>query len=121
MKQRVKAAACLLLCVGLLSCQTMTDATIQSNVVGASVYIDEVFKGETAAESDGRTGTLKVRLANKGSTIIKLTKEGYETVRQSAETDVKVINIIGGLFLLVPFIWVVGPAPLQIITMQALR
>ena len=117
----IKAAAVFLLCVGLLSCQTVTNTIIQSNVIGASVYIDEAYKGETASENGDRMGTLKVRLKNKASTIIKLTKEGYETVRQEAETDFKAINLVGGLLLLVPFIWIVGPSPLQIIRMQVIN
>ncbi|MFY0564932.1 PEGA domain-containing protein [Archangium lansingense] len=79
---------------------------IRSNPSGADVYIDGSKVGTTPyTYSD-------TKLVG-ASTSVKLTKEGYQdfetTLRRNEQADIGAI--IGGIFLLVPFLWTMGYNP----------
>lgn len=82
----------------LYSCASTT--MIQSNPGGAKVYIDGQSMGNTPY---AHTDTKIVGSA----TTVKLEKEGYEPLNvsfyRSEQADVGAI--IGGIFVLVPFLW----------------
>lgn len=88
----------------LTSCASTT--VIQSEPSGANVYIN----GEKVGVTPHTYQDTKIV----GSTVsVKLTKEGYEdlTTSFSRNEQVSVGAIIGGIFFLVPFLWVMEYKP----------
>ena len=88
----------------LTACTSSTP--IRSNPPGAKVFIDGSYVGTTPYEmSDTKiVGS---------STSVRLEYPGYQpvaaTIKRSEEFDV--VACIGGVFLLVPFLWIMGYKP----------
>ncbi|GAA4407681.1 hypothetical protein GCM10023187_28610 [Nibrella viscosa] len=95
---RKATALCLAGSILLASCSSST--TIISKPSGAKVYLNGQPVGTTPyTHSDTRiVGS---------TTTVRLEKEGYETLNTSFSRDEQadVGAIIGGVFLLVPFLW----------------
>jgi hypothetical protein len=95
----------ILICLFLLTFLLMGCASqtlIKSRPEGAEVYIDNIRKGTTPlVYSDTAVlGTAKA---------IQLKKEGYRTLDTVIRKDeFKVGPCIGGVLVLVPFLWVLG-------------
>ena len=90
----------------LTSCGSTT--MIQSNPSGAKVYLN--------GESVGITPYSHQDTKIVGSTtIVRLEKEGYETLNTSFSRDEEadVGAIIGGIFTLVPFLWTMKYKPIH--------
>lgn len=88
----------------LTSCASTT--VIQSHPSGAKVYLD--------GESVGTTPYSHRDTKIVGSTImVKIEKEGYETFNTyfSRDEEVDIGAIIGGFFVLVPFLWAMKYKP----------
>lgn len=86
------------------SCSSTT--FIQSNPSGAKLYLN----GEPVGTTPYTHRDTKIVGS---TTIVKLEKEGYETMNTSFSRDeeVDVGAIIGGLFFLVPFLWTMKYKP----------
>ena len=106
-KQRITTKMISLLLAGsilLTSCASTT--MIQSNPSGAKVYLN--------GEPMGTTPHIHRDTKIVGSTTtVKLEKEGYDPLNTSFSRDeeVDVGAIIGGLFVLVPFLWTMKYKP----------
>jgi hypothetical protein len=70
---------------------------------GATVLVD--------GQNIGQSPNASIRVSNQiGSLpVIRVWKDGYNPAQMEAAAEVKVPSAIGGIFLLVPFIWVYGP------------
>jgi hypothetical protein len=100
--QRLVAASTLLLFT--VGCASTT--VIRSEPSGATVYIDGSKVGKTPyTYSDTKTVG--------SSTRIRLKKEGFEDFETviSRNEEFQVGPCIGGVFFLVPFLWVMGYQP----------
>lgn len=88
----------------LTSCTSTT--LIQSNPGGAKVYLN----GEPVGTTPYTHRDTKIVGS---TTTVKLEKEGYEPLHTSFSRDeeVEVGAIIGGLFVLVPFLWTMKYKP----------
>lgn len=106
-KKRTTTKAISILLAGsilLTSCASTT--MIQSNTTGAKVYLNDEYVGETPhAYKDTKIVGSK--------TTVRLEKDGYEafngTLSRNEKADVGAI--IGGFFLLVPFLWTMKYKP----------
>lgn len=91
-------------CILLVSCSSKT--LIQSNPSGAKVYLNGEAVGTTpySHEDTKIVGS---------TTTVKLEKEGYETFNSSFSRNEKtdVGAIIGGVFVLFPFLWTMKYKP----------
>ena len=91
-------------CMLLVSCSSKT--LIQSNPSGAKVYLNGEAVGTTpyTHEDSKIVGS---------TTVVKLEKEGYETFNTSFSRNEKadVGAIIGGVFVLFPFLWTMKYKP----------
>jgi hypothetical protein len=108
-KQTMTAKTILLLLVGailLTSCASTT--MIQSTPSGAKIYLDGQPVGSTPyTHSDTKiVGS---------TTTVKLVKEGYEPLNTSfsRSEQVDVGAIIGGIFVWIPFLWVMKYNPMR--------
>ena len=83
----------------LSGCSSST--TIHSEPAGARLYVDGQYIGETPARYSDTSivGT---------SHSVRLTQEGYKDIvgRFSRNGDLNVGALIGGIFVFVPFLWV---------------
>ena len=88
----------------ITSCSSTT--LIQSNPPGAKVYLNDEAVGTTPY-------THKDKKIVGTTTIVKLEKEGYQSLTTSFSRDeeVDVGAIIGGIFVLVPFLWTMKYKP----------
>ena len=88
----------------ITSCSSTT--LIQSNPPGAKVYLNDEAVGTTPY-------THKDKKIVGTTTIVKLEKEGYQplTTSFSRDEEVDVGAIIGGIFVLVPFLWTMKYKP----------
>jgi PEGA domain/Short C-terminal domain len=95
----IKSIALLLAGTMLLASCTST-TLIQSNPIGAKLYINNELVGNTPY-------TYQDTKIVGSRTFVKMEKEGYETLETSFARDeeIEVGAIIGGIFLLVPFLW----------------
>lgn len=97
---KVTKSIALLLAGTMLLASCTSTTLIQSNPIGAKVYIN----GEQVGTTPYTYQDTKIV----GSTnAVKLEKEGFETLNTSFSRD-EVVDagaIIGGIFLLVPFLW----------------
>lgn len=101
----IKATALVLAaCILLASCSSKT--LIQSNPSGAKVYLNGEAVGTTpyTHEDSKIVGS---------TTTVKLEKEGYETFNTAFSRNEKadVGAIIGGVFVLFPFLWTMKYKP----------
>ncbi|WP_426065057.1 PEGA domain-containing protein [Flavobacterium sp. DSP2-3-1] len=106
-KQTMMTKTILLLLAGsvlLTSCASTT--MIQSNPSGAQVYLN----GEPAGTTPYTHRDTKIVGS---TTTVKLEKEGYDPLNTSFSRDeeVDVGAIIGGIFVLVPFLWTMKYKP----------
>jgi len=103
----------LALSILLASCSSST--LIQSNPTKAKVYLNSEFVGETPY----RHRDMKIVGS---SMVVKLEKDGYKpfitTITKDEEVDVGAI--IGGLFVLVPFLWTMKYQPVHNYELQPL-
>lgn len=110
MKKLLTTLTGLLLVVGFIlytsSCASTT--IINSNPQGAKVYMNQSFVGTTPYT---HTDTKIVG----STTSVKLTKEGYEDFNTvlSRNEQVDAGAIVGGVFALIPFLWVMGYDPVH--------
>jgi ABC-type oligopeptide transport system substrate-binding subunit len=108
------AAIVLAFSVLFASCSSTT--LIQSEPSGAKVYMNEEYKGVTPLTySDTKiVGSV---------TTLRLEKEGYETFNTllSRNERVDVGAIIGGLFVLVPFLWTMQYNPTHTYELKPLQ
>ncbi len=88
----------------LTSCASST--VIKSTPSGAKIYIDQEYKGVTPY-------THKDSKIVGSTTTVKLSKEKFETKNTSFSRDeeVNVGAVIGGIFFLVPLLWVMKYKP----------
>lgn len=103
---RILKSISLLLVVSMLLTSCASTTMIQSNPSGAKVYLDD--------EPVGTTPYMHRDLKIVGTiTSVKLEKEGYETLNTSfsRNEELDAGAIIGGIFLLVPFLWVMKYKP----------
>jgi PEGA domain/Short C-terminal domain len=114
-KSITKAVALLL--AGSMLCTSCTSTTmIQSNPIGAKVYIN----GEQVGTTPYTYQDTKI-VGSK--TNVKLEKEGFETMNTFFSRD-EVVDagaIVGGIFLLVPFLWTMKYKPLHTYTLVPLN
>lgn len=100
-KTMITKAISLLLAVSILFTSCVSTTMIQSNPKGAKVYIN----GEPVGLTPYTYSDTKIV----GSiTTVKLEKEGFEPLNTSFARDeeVDVGAVVGGIFVLVPFLWV---------------
>lgn len=90
----------------LVSCSSST--MITSNPTGAKLFINDMAVGTTPyTYSDTKiVGT---------TNYVRLEAEGYETLRTSfsRNEDVDVGAVIGGIFVLIPFLWTMKYQPMH--------
>ncbi len=108
-KQSMTTKTISLLLVGailLTSCASTT--MIQSTPSGAKIYLD----GQPVGSTPYRHSDTKIVGS---TTTVKLVKEGYEPLNTSFSRDeqVDVGAIIGGLFVWIPFLWVMKYNPIH--------
>lgn len=110
MKKLLTTLTGLMLVVGfILSTSSCASTTIiNSNPQGAKVYMNQSFVGTTPYT---HTDTKIVG----STTSVKLTKEGYEDFNTvlSRNEQVDAGAIVGGVFALIPFLWVMGYDPVH--------
>ncbi|MCK3686385.1 PEGA domain-containing protein [Maribellus sp. YY47] len=97
--KRIKRTSfCLAFLIFFSSCASTT--LLESTPSGAKVYLNGVSVGETPYQHRD------TKIVG-STTSLKLEKEGYETLNTSFSRDEKadVGAIIGGIFVLVPFLW----------------
>lgn len=100
--------------LGVLGCASST--MIRSVPSNAKLYLNGVFVGRTPyLHSDTRVVT--------SATGVTIKKEGYQEVHASFSRDEKfsVGACIGGVFVLVPFLWVMGYNPEHVFPMERQR
>ena len=97
---------CFFLTITILIASCTSTTMIQSNPPKAKVYLDGAFVGETPyLHRDSKiVGS---------SMVVKLEKEGYNpfVTTITKDEEVNVGAIIGGLFVLVPFLWTMQYQP----------
>jgi len=81
-------------------------------VSGATVLVD--------GRNIGQTPNASVRVSNLAGSlpVIRVWKEGYIPVQREAAGEIKVASLIGGILILVPFLWIYGPSSHQHITLM---
>jgi len=93
------------------SCSSTT--MIYSNPSGATLYVNEELVGETPYKHKDS------KIVGSTNTI-KLEKEGYITLNTvfSKDEEIDVGAMIGGIFFLVPFLWVMKYKPTRTLDMK---
>jgi len=86
---------------------------IYSNPSGATLYVNEELVGETPYKHKDS------KIVGSTNTI-KLEKEGYITLNTvfSKDEEIDVGAMIGGIFFLVPFLWVMKYKPTRTLDMK---
>ena len=108
MKKLIIQSAALVLSISILLSGCASTTLFQTTPHGAKLYINEELVGNTPfTYSDTKiVGT---------TTIIKIKAEGYEdfnyVLKRNEEANVGAI--IGGVFLLFPFLWVMDYKPMH--------
>ncbi|MEO8701847.1 MAG: PEGA domain-containing protein [Kofleriaceae bacterium] len=98
----VRRSAALIVAASLVTaCSSQT--VIRSNPSGAKVFLDGTYAGTTPY-------TLSDKKIVGSSTSVRLEYPGLQpsTITLSKNEELQVGALIGGLFLLVPFLWVMG-------------
>jgi hypothetical protein len=106
--KRTTQAISLLLAITLFFTSCASTTMIQSNPTGAKLYLN----GEPVGTTPYRHRDTKVV----GSlTTVKLEKEGYQPFNASFSRDeeVDVGAVIGGIFVLIPFLWTMKYKPVH--------
>ncbi|MCL6258213.1 SHOCT domain-containing protein [Aquiflexum sp. TKW24L] len=103
----------LFLAVAIFFASCASTTMIQSNPSDAKLYMNGEYMGNTpyAYRDTKVVGS---------STLVKLEKEGYNPFNTSFSRDeeLDVGALIGGLFLLVPFLWIMKYKPFRTYTLQ---
>jgi hypothetical protein len=101
--RRCSTSATALVCVASLATACTSQTVIRSNPSGAKVFIDNGYVGTTPY-------TLSDKKIVGSSTSVRLEYPGLQptTVTLSRSEELQIGALIGGLFLLVPFLWVMG-------------
>jgi len=107
MKKMLRSVAVLMALVFLItSCASTT--MIHSDPPGAKLYLDDEAVGKTPY-------TLTDTKISGTPTRVKIVKEGYEdfytVIIRNEEVDIGAV--VGGLFVLVPFLWVMKYKPMR--------
>jgi hypothetical protein len=105
MRNTVKKSLALCIIVALFAGCTST-TVIHSKPEGATVYIDDMNVGKTPyTQKDSKIVGTKI--------VVRLKLEGYEPFETSIYKDeqVDVGAIVGGVFVLFPFLWTEGYQP----------
>ena len=101
MRSLASRSAALLCATALLACSSET--VIRSNPPGAKVFLDGSYVGTTPY-------TMSDTKIVGSTTSVRLEYPGYQpldaSIHRSEEFDV--VACIGGVFLLVPFLWIMG-------------
>lgn len=99
-------AVAILLAGSILTTSCVSSTTITSNPSGAKLYLN----GENVGMTPYTHRDSKIVGS---SNTVKIEKEGYQAVNTgfSRDEEVDVGAIIGGLFLLVPFLWTMKYKP----------
>jgi hypothetical protein len=108
-----KLIALLMVFFFLFGCSSTT--LIKSNPPGAKLYVNETFQGETPyfLSDQAVAGTRKA---------VTLKKEGYKDFNGYIKREkLSVPALIGGIFLIVPFIWVLEYPPQYNFEMEKLQ
>lgn len=92
----------LLLISFLTACVTKTRVHINSEVEGAKVYIDGEYVGTTPTVAT-------VSNAAWLDQEVILTKEGYKPLHTDLNKEIKIGNVISGIFFWIPLLWCWGP------------
>lgn len=102
MKPLLKSILASVIMISMIGCSTLV--TIDSEPRGADLYINNKKVGQTpySAKLDD--------LVSKEYHVI-LKKEGYKDCHGVLEKEIKIGALIGGVLILVPFLWCYGPAP----------
>jgi hypothetical protein len=98
----VRRSAALITAVSLITaCSSST--VIRSNPSGAKVFLDGTYAGTTPY-------TLSDKKIVGSSTAIRLEYPGLQpaTLTLSKNEELQIGALIGGIFLLVPFLWIMG-------------
>ena len=103
---KLVSSCAILLLVTFLFSSCSSSTMIHSIPSGAKVYLDSEYAGTTPCLMEN----MKISFSK---TRVELKEEGYETFITSVTKDeeVNVGAIIGGLFVLVPFLWVMDYKP----------
>ncbi len=91
----------------MTSCVTTTSVTFVTDPGDADVFVDHRLAGTTPAQK---------RLSNGiwNQYRIRVEKDGYKTLNDSLEKEVKVVNLVFGILIWWPsLLWVYGPKPVQ--------
>jgi hypothetical protein len=99
----VRRSAAALLCATTLVAACSSSTVIRSNPSGAKVFLDNAYVGMTPY-------TLSDKKIVGSSTSVRLEYPGMEptTFTLSRSEELQIGALIGGLFLLVPFLWIMG-------------
>lgn len=111
MKKSFFVVSILLLISVCSSCVTNTRVQIDSDVQGASVYVEGEYVGETPCE-------VKVSNATWKDIDIVLKKDGYRILKTEAVKEIKIINLAFGVSIWWPsLLWCYGPRAHQLFFM----
>ncbi|MFV0505845.1 MAG: PEGA domain-containing protein [Bacteroidales bacterium] len=105
MKQTTKLLVAFLTTTTLFaSCASST--LIQTNVNDAKLYLNNEYVGNAPY-------TMSDTAVEGYTTAVRIEKEGYETLNAFISKNEKVDVIIGGCFVLVPFLWTMKYKPVH--------
>ncbi len=111
MKKSFRTISIIMLVVFLSGCVSYTNVTIESNAVGAELFIDGRPEGTVPAS---------VRLSNGiwEDPDIRLEKDGYITRHSSLKKTIQPVNLVLGILVWWPsLLWCYGPADYQYFNM----
>lgn len=110
----IRYSLLLITMVAVIGCATTTRVLIQTDTSEAKVYIDGDYIGDTKGENGN--ASIQVRATNKTSTFVKIEK-GDRSITSIFLTELKPINLVGGILFVIPFVWLTGPIALQTINL----
>jgi hypothetical protein len=108
-----KLIALILIFFFLFGCASAT--LINSNPPGAKLYLDGQLKGQTPYTHTDRSAAGTRRM-------VILKQEGYKDFNgEIKRQELSVPALIGGIFLLIPFIWILEYPPQYTFEMEKLK
>lgn len=108
-----KLIALVMISLFLFGCTSAT--VIKSNPPGAKLYLDGQFKGETPCTYADRAAAGTMR-------TVTLKKEGYKDFTGHIKREtLSVPALIGGILVLIPFIWILEYPPEYTFEMEKLK